>query len=403
MPGTTQDLLDSFARTTDEIVTLAEFKEKLSSGRKLRIKYGVDVTAPLLHLGHGVNLWMMREMQDAGHTVVFLIGDFTTRVGDPTGRSQTRPVISRDEIEANAEEFINQVSVILRTEPEVFEVRRNSEWWDSMSLDEFMSLLSMVNHGRLIARDMFQRRIEEGSEIHMHEFLYPVLQGYDSYALESDLTIVGTDQLFNELMGRFYQSRLGQAPQIVITTKITAGIDGGEKMSMSLGNFISIAHSARDMFGRTMSIPDHLIVPYLEVYTTVPAGTVEELRNGLEDRSTHPMDAKRFLARQIVARYHGDAAATEESEWFTRTFSERELPTDAPTVTVAPGTGLFAVLEAALPETSRKEIRRLLAAGSVSIDGTKEPEAERVPADGSLLRVGKRRWFRIAHGDAGTG
>ncbi|MGO9198272.1 MAG: tyrosine--tRNA ligase [Acidimicrobiales bacterium] len=403
MPGTTQDLLDSFARTTDEIVTLAEFKEKLSSGRKLRIKYGVDVTAPLLHLGHGVNLWMMREMQDAGHTVVFLIGDFTTRVGDPTGRSQTRPVISRDEIEANAEEFINQVSVILRTEPEVFEVRRNSEWWDSMSLDEFMSLLSMVNHGRLIARDMFQRRIEEGSEIHMHEFLYPVLQGYDSYALESDLTIVGTDQLFNELMGRFYQSRLGQAPQIVITTKITAGIDGGEKMSKSLGNFISIAHSARDMFGRTMSIPDHLIVPYLEVYTTVPAGTVEELRNGLEDRSTHPMDAKRFLARQIVARYHGDAAATEESEWFTRTFSERELPTDAPTVTVAPGTGLFAVLEAALPETSRKEIRRLLAAGSVSIDGTKEPEAERVPADGSLLRVGKRRWFRIAHGDAGTG
>ncbi len=363
----------------------------------------MDVTAPLLHLGHGVNLWMMREMQDAGHTVVFLIGDFTTRVGDPTGRSQTRPVISRDEIEANAEEFINQVSVILRTEPEVFEVRRNSEWWDSMSLDEFMSLLSMVNHGRLIARDMFQRRIEEGSEIHMHEFLYPVLQGYDSYALESDLTIVGTDQLFNELMGRFYQSRLGQAPQIVITTKITAGIDGGEKMSKSLGNFISIAHSARDMFGRTMSIPDHLIVPYLEVYTTVPAGTVEELRNGLEDRSTHPMDAKRFLARQIVARYHGDAAATEESEWFTRTFSERELPTDAPTVTVAPGTGLFAVLEAALPETSRKEIRRLLAAGSVSIDGTKEPEAERVPADGSLLRVGKRRWFRIAHGDAGTG
>ena len=276
MPGTTQDLLDSFARTTDEIVTLAEFKEKLSSGRKLRIKYGVDVTAPLLHLGHGVNLWMMREMQDAGHTVVFLIGDFTTRVGDPTGRSQTRPVISRDEIEANAEEFINQVSVILRTEPEVFEVRRNSEWWDSMSLDEFMSLLSMVNHGRLIARDMFQRRIEEGSEIHMHEFLYPVLQGYDSYALESDLTIVGTDQLFNELMGRFYQSRLGQAPQIVITTKITAGIDGGEKMSKSLGNFISIAHSARDMFGRTMSIPDHLIVPYLKVYTTVPAGTVEE-------------------------------------------------------------------------------------------------------------------------------
>ena len=275
MPGTTEDLLDSFARTTDEIVTLEEFKEKLSSGRKLRIKYGVDVTAPLLHIGHGVNLWMMREMQDAGHTVVFLIGDFTTRVGDPTGKSQTRPVISRDEIERNAEEFITQVSVILRTEPEVFEVRRNSEWWDTMSLDEFMSLLSMVNHGRLIARDMFQRRIEEGSEIHMHEFLYPVLQGYDSFALESDLTIVGTDQLFNEMMGRFYQSRLGQEPQIVITTKITAGIDGGEKMSKSLGNFISIAHTPRDMFGRTMSVPDELIVPRRDTpRAAVPAGSV---------------------------------------------------------------------------------------------------------------------------------
>jgi tyrosyl-tRNA synthetase len=397
MPGTTEDLLDSFARTTDEVVTLEEFKEKLSSGRKLRIKYGVDVTAPLLHIGHGVNLWMMREMQDAGHTVVFLIGDFTTRVGDPTGKSQTRPVISRDEIERNAEEFITQVSVILRTEPEVFEVRRNSEWWDTMSLDEFMSLLSMVNHGRLIARDMFQRRIEEGSEIHMHEFLYPVLQGYDSFALESDLTIVGTDQLFNEMMGRFYQSRLGQEPQIVITTKITAGIDGGEKMSKSLGNFISIAHSPRDMFGRTMSIPDELIVPYLEVYTRVPTGTVDDMRSGLADQSAHPMDAKRFLAQQIVARYYGDDAAKDESEWFTRTFSQRELPTDVPTVTVAPGTGLFDLLEAALTGTSRKEIRRLLAASSVSIDGVKESDPDFVAPEGSLLRVGKRRFFQVAH------
>ncbi|MGO9558303.1 MAG: tyrosine--tRNA ligase [Acidimicrobiales bacterium] len=398
MPGPTEDLLDSFARTTDEIVTLEEFKEKLASGRKLRIKYGVDVTAPLLHLGHGVNLWMMREMQDAGHTVVFLIGDFTTRVGDPTGRSQTRPVISRDEIEANAEAFITQVSVVLRTEPEVFEVRRNSEWWDTMSLDEFMSILSMVNHGRLIARDMFQRRMDEGSEIQMHEFLYPVLQGYDSFALESDLTIVGTDQLFNELMGRFYQSRLGQEPQVVITTKITPGIGGGEKMSKSLGNFISLAHSPRDMFGRTMSIPDDLIVPYLEVYTRVPTGTVDGIRAGLADRSTHPMDAKRFLAQQIVARYYGDDAAKDESEWFTRTFSQRELPTDVPTIAVAPGTGLFDLLEAALAGTSRKEIRRLLAAGSVSIDGEKQSDPELVPADGSLLRVGKRRWFKVSHG-----
>jgi tyrosyl-tRNA synthetase len=401
MPGETAKLLDSFARTTDEIVTLDELKEKLASGRKLRIKYGVDVTAPFLHLGHGVNLWMMREMQDAGHVVVFLIGDFTTRVGDPTGKSQTRPVIAREEIEHNAEEFIKQVSIVLRTDPEVFEVRRNSEWWGPMSVDELMSLLSIVTHGRLIGRDMFQRRIEEGTEIHMHEFLYPVLQGYDSYELQSDLTIVGTDQLFNEMMGRHYQSRLGQDPQVVITTRITPGIDGGEKQSKSIGNYISLAHSPRDMFGRTMSIPDSLIVPYLEVYTDVPMTAVDEIRHALEAGTTHPMEAKAYLASRIVARYHGDVVAGAEEAWFTSTFSRRQSPTDVPVVDVREGTCLFDVLVAALDGTSRNEVRRLLGSNSVSVEGEKVDDPESVPAAGSLLRVGKRRWFRIEHGGGG--
>ncbi|MHB8244095.1 MAG: tyrosine--tRNA ligase [Acidimicrobiales bacterium] len=397
MPGSPEDLLDSFARTTDQIVTLEEFRQKLASGRRLRIKYGVDVTAPLLHLGHAVNLWMMREMQEAGHTVVFLIGDFTTRVGDPTGKSQTRPIIPREEIEHNAIEFIAQVSRVLRTEPELFEVRRNSEWWDSMSLDELMSLLSMVTHGRLIARDMFQRRLEEGSEIHMHELLYPVLQGYDSFALKSDLTIVGTDQLFNEMMGRHYQSRLGQEAQVVITTRITPGIDGGEKQSKSIGNYISIAHSPRDMYGRAMSIPDHLTLPYLEVYTTVPMQELEELRRSLDAGSTHPMEVKRFLARQIVSRYHGDEIARSEEEWFANAFSRREQPSDVPEVEVPVGSDLFGILVASLEGVSRNEIRRLLAAGSVSIDGSKKLQGDTPVPDGSLVRVGKRRWYRVRH------
>lgn len=401
MTGDSSDLLNSFARTTDEIVTLEEFKEKLASGRKLRIKYGVDVTAPLLHLGHGVNLWMMREMQDAGHVVVFLIGDFTTRVGDPTGRSRTRPVIDRSEIEENATEFIAQVSRVLRTDPDVFEVRRNSEWWDAMSVDEVMSLLAMVTHGRLLAREMFQRRIEAGNEIYMHEFLYPVLQGYDSYVLESDLTIVGTDQLFNEMMGRFYQSRLGQPPQVVITTRITPGIDGGEKQSKSLGNYISLAHSPREMYGRTMSIPDTLTIPYLEVYTTVPLTQVAELRAGLEKGDRHPMETKRLLAREIVGRYYGPEKAAEEDAWFESTFSRRQQPEDVPVVTVPPAASLFDALVSALPEESRNQIRRLLADGSVSIEGEKVFEGEAAVPDNALVRIGKRRWVRVRHEDGG--
>lgn len=401
MPGTPDDLLDSFARTTEEVVTLAELKDKLASGRRLRIKYGVDVTAPWLHLGHAVNLWMMRDMQDAGHVVIFLIGDFTTRVGDPTGRSETRPVIPRHEIEQNAAEFIEQVSAVLRTDPEVFEVRRNSEWWDTMSLDEFMSLLSLVTHGRLIGRDMFQRRLEQGTEIHMHELLYPVLQGYDSYALQSDLTIVGSDQLFNEMMGRHYQSRLGQEPQVVLTTKITPGIDGSEKQSKHLGNYIALTHSARDKYGRAMSIPDRLILPYLEVYTDVPMPEVDTIREELEAGTLHPMAAKRLLASAIVARYHGRATALAEDAWFERTFSRHELPEDVPVVTVEPGSDLFGFLETALAGTSRNEIRRLLGAGSVSIDSERSTDPHAIPPDASLVRVGKRRFFRVHHSPGG--
>ena len=198
--------LDLLGRTVDEAFTLDELRARLAEGRPLRIKYGVDVTAPFLHIGHAVNLWLMRHLQDAGHKVLFLIGDFTTRIGDPTGKNHARREIPRDEIEANAQEFIRQVALVLRTDPEVFEVRRNSEWYEKMTLDGFMSLLAMVTHARLIQRDMFQRRLQNGMDIHMHEMLYPVLQGYDSVMLESDLTIVGSDQLFNELMGRFYRS-----------------------------------------------------------------------------------------------------------------------------------------------------------------------------------------------------
>ena len=211
-------VLDAFARTTDEIVTLDELRGVLRSGRQIRIKYGVDVTAPMMHIGHAVNLWMMRELQEIGHKVVFLIGDFTTRIGDPTGRDKLRPVITEEEIARNAEAFIEQVGKVLLTDEDVVEVRRNSEWFGDLPTSKFLSLMEMVTHERLLSRDMFRKRIEEGAGLYMHELTYPIIQGYDSVELESDLTIVGSDQLFNEMMGRFYQERFSQKPQVIITT-----------------------------------------------------------------------------------------------------------------------------------------------------------------------------------------
>ena len=255
-PNTSQiPILEIIRRNIEECISLTQLEKKLSSKKQLLIKYGVDVTAPFLHLGHAVNLWMMRTFQEYGHKVIFLIGDFTTKIGDPTGRDTQRKLLSDEEMKLNAQEFIRQVSLVLLTDPEVFSIRRNSEWYDKMALSEFIELTSMVTHAKLIQRDMFQKRIENHREIFMHEMLYPLLQGYDSVMLKSDLTIVGSDQLFNELMGRFYQERFGQEPQIVITSRITPGIDGREKQSKSIGNYIALIDSPREKFGKIMSIP----------------------------------------------------------------------------------------------------------------------------------------------------
>src|SRR5258708_31806350 len=256
MGMTNQALLEHFARTTDEMFAPEEFRRLLTSGRQLRIKYGIDVTAPYLHTGLAVNLWMMRALQDMGHRVIFLIGDFTTGIGDPTGRDLMRPVLPRDEITRNAEAFIEQARMVLRfDDPELLEIRRNSEWYEQMSVTELLRLFSMITHARLISRDMFQARIQQGREIHMHEMLYPVLQGHDSVVLQSDLTIIGSDQLFNEMLGRFYQERSGQAPQVIITSNITPGLDGKAKPSKSLGNYIRLRHSPRAKFLPTMTLP----------------------------------------------------------------------------------------------------------------------------------------------------
>ena len=391
----TDAVLDAFARTTQQTYSPGELRALLSSGRQLRIKYGVDVTAPFLHIGHAVNLWMMRRLQDMGHRVLFLIGDFTTRIGDPTGRNKARPVIPPAEIEANAERFIAQARMVLRfDDPNLLEIRRNSEWYDAMPAGELLRLLSFVTHARLAARDMFQARMAEGLDIHMHEMIYPVLQGYDSWALGSDLTIIGTDQLFNEMLGRFIQEKLGQPPQVIITTKITPGLDGKAKQSKSLGNYVGLGHSPRDQYGRLMTLPDALIPEYLRVYTEMPLAQVAEVESRL---AADPLACKHLLAHAVVARYHGEAVAGRERDWFIATFSQRQAPSDMPEVRVAavPLPAIEVLSRHFGAARSKSALRRLFQQRAVTCDGATLTQPDDIidPQDGMIFQVGKRAWF----------
>lgn len=396
MSRATDDILKFFERTGDQFFSKKEFVERLNSGRQLRIKYGVDVTAPTLHIGHAVNLWLMRYLQGLGHKVVFLIGDYTTRIGDPDGRMETRPVIPREDIEKNAKAFIDQARMILRfDDPGLIEVRYNSEWFDKMPASHLMELLSQVTHARLISRDMFQKRIAQKKDIHAHELIYPVLQGWDSVMVKSDLAIIGSDQLFNEMMGRFFQEKQGQKPQTLVTTKITMGTDGKHKQSKSLGNYIGLADSPRDKFGRVMSIPDELIEDYFRVYTDVP---LEQIDAWADDIARHPRHMKAKLAYAIVGRYHGHEVAAGESDWFDKTFSKRKVPEDIPVITVYHHR--LSVLELAMlahPEKSKSAMRRLIAQGAVELNDEKftSPDSHIIVKNDDILKIGKREWFRI--------
>lgn len=390
-------VLDEFARTTEEIISLEQFKKLLNSGRQIRIKYGVDVTAPYLHIGHAVNLWMMRRLQDLGHKVIFLVGDFTTRIGDPTGKNTLRPVIPPEEIEQNARAFIEQARMVLRfDDPNLLEIRFNSEWYNRMPALDLLQLLSEVSHARLISRDMFQNRINQGEDIRMHEIVYPVLQGYDSVVLNSDLTIIGTDQLFNEMLGRFYQEKAGQEPQVIITTRITPGIDGKAKQSKSLGNYIGLGHSPKDKFGRVMRIPDTLVLTYFEVYTDLSRSELEKLPGEIEK---DPMSCKLRLAEEIVKRYHGSEAAAQEREAFVKTFSKRQVPAEIPEINLTAGPQRAVdLLKTFFGEAkSNRELERLFSQGAISLNGQTltRPKEVLIPADNDVWQVGKRAWLRV--------
>ncbi len=389
-------ILSHFDRTADQYFSREELYDKLRKGRSLRIKYSVDVRTPLLHIGHAVNLWLMRYMQDLGHKVVFVIGDFTTRIGDPDGRLETRPFMSADEVAENIQSFTEQAKLVLRfDDPNLIEIRRNSEWYDKMSMSAFIDLASLVTQAKLLSRDTFRARVAHNREIYVHETLYPILQGYDSVVVESDLAIIGSDQLFNESMGRLLQEKYGKAPQSIVTTQITPGIDGRGKQSKGQGNYIGLLHSPRDKFGRTMSIPDELITRYFKMYTDTPLNEIAKMSDFIE---SDPRDAKLRLARAIVARYHGDTISAAEQDYFEHTVSKGMPPEVLPTVAVM-GPQIEALDLVALCRygKSRSDTRRLIRQGGVELDGQKlkDPEALLTVKTGDILKVGKRDWFRI--------
>ncbi|HXE71192.1 MAG TPA: tyrosine--tRNA ligase [Candidatus Nitrosotenuis sp.] len=378
------------SRGAAEIISPEDLMARLRTGRPLRVKLGLDPTAPHIHLGFAVVLRKLRQFQDFGHQVVLLIGDFTARVGDPTGRSETRKVLTPEEIQANAQTYKEQFSLIL--DPERTEVRFNSEWLEPMRFADVVHLCSHYTVARILERDDFAQRYRSGIPIHMHEILYPLMQGYDSVALRADVEMGGTDQKFNNLVGRELQRAWGQPPQVVFLMPILEGLDGVQKMSKSLGNYVGITEPPLEMFGKLMSLPDRLVERYFELCTDVP---MDEVRRRLA--TEHPMECKKWLAREIITIYHGaQAARAAQAEW-ERVFSQRQYPSEMPEVEIPAaelqegGIDLVRLLPRLGLAGSGREAMRLITQGGVEIDGVRCTERRALSLrDGSVVHVGRR-------------
>jgi tyrosyl-tRNA synthetase len=374
-------------RNAVDCLPAGELERRLGRGRPLRVKLGIDPTSPDIHVGHTVVLQKLREFQDAGHVAVLIIGDYTARVGDPSGRSATRPVLSGDEIDAHARTYMEQATKVLRDDPGVLEVRRNSEWLD-MPMEELFRLVRHPTVARLLERDDFAKRMAAAQPISLLELLYPVLQGYDSVCVRADVELGGTDQTFNLLMGRDLQTAYGQEPQVVLTTPLINGIDGARKMSKSYDNHVGITEAPEEMYGRTMRIPDTILGEWYDVLLGAPVPD-----------GVGPRDAKRALARALVERFHGAEAAAAGEAHFDRLFVAREAPVDVPEHAFASdnGTVHLPALIADVFGGSRSDARRAVAQGGVKLDGEPVAELDLAPErlDGALLQVGKRRFARL--------
>ena len=381
----------ALARGATEVISPAELAAKIALGRPLRIKLGMDPTAPDLHLGHSLTLKKMRDFQNAGHTVIFLVGDFTAMIGDPTGRNEARKPLSRDQIERNAETYRAQAFKIL--DRDLTEVRFNSEWMNELGVRRLIEIAAKVSVARLLERDDFEKRLAAEEPLFLHELLYPVIQGYDSVALQADLEIGGTDQKFNMLVGRELQRHFGQAPQAVMTMPLLEGLDGVRKMSKSYGNYVGLTDKPEDMYGKLMSVPDRLMVRYYELLTTARSEEIAAVKSG----GLHPMEAKKRLARTLVTEYHGAPAATRAEEYFESKHQRREVPASAQVYRIAEDLWICELIKQLQFTPSTSEARRLVSQGAVRVDGRTITDVNFrfVPGEHKVLEVGKRRVARI--------
>ena len=389
--------LPEIMRGAEELLVVGELEQKLAQGRPLRIKAGFDPTAPDLHLGHTVLINKLRAFQEFGHEILFLIGDFTGMIGDPTGKNSTRPPLTAEDVKTNAETYKEQVFKIL--DPEKTRVVFNSEWMGGMSAAELIALASKQTVARMLERDDFSKRYKSNQPIAIHEFLYPMVQGYDSVALEADVELGGTDQKFNLLMGRQLQQSWGQPPQVVLTMPLLEGLDGVNKMSKSLGNYIGITDAPEDMFGKLMSISDDLMWRYFELLSFRPIEETAALQKRVAE-GANPRDIKYELGLELVARFHGDVAAQQAQASFVKRFRGGETPEDIEEFSLESTDGVLGIadiLRSAGLVASNSEAFRMIQQGAVKVDGEKIVDRTLVIESGSrhILQVGKRKFARV--------
>ncbi len=400
-PRSPEEQLDLLRRGAVEIISEEDLLAKLRQGRPLRVKLGVDPSAPDIHLGIAIVLRKLRQFQDLGHQAILVVGDFTGMIGDPSEKKKTRPMLTREEIQRNVATYRDQYGKIL--DPKKTKVVFNSEWLGPMTFEDVIRLGAKTTVARVLERDDFANRLRSGVPVFMHELLYPLCQAMDSVQLQADVELGGTDQKFNNLMGRDLQREFGQEPQVVLLTPLLVGLDGVEKMSKSLGNAVGIADPPDEMYGKVMSLPDALIVHFFEFCTDVPMDEIEKIAQGLEGGSIHPRDAKARLAREIVTMWHGKTKADQAERAFARVFVEKDVPAEVPEGTVGRDElkqgriRLIKLLVLTGLAESSGEARRLISQGGVSVDGdrVRQVDADVAITDGVVLRVGKRRFVRV--------
>ena len=397
-----KEQVEQLKRGTVEIFNEKELGERLIDAakekRQLRVKLGMDPTAPDIHLGHTVVMRKMRQFQDMGHKAVLIIGDYTARIGDPTGVNTTRPMLSSEQIDINAKTYLEQAGKVLDTAEDKLEVRYNSRWLEKMTLMELIQLAAKKTVAQMLQRDSFKQRLQNDIDVYTHEFIYPLMQGYDSVAVQSDVELGGTDQTFNNLVGRDIQRAYGQKAQIVITMPILVGLDGKEKMSKSKGNYIGVTDSPKDMFGKVMSISDEMMENYFTLLTDIPAEKIKEL---VDSQKTHPKESKVFLGKTIIKQFYDEAAAQGAADEFEKVFAQKQIPQDMPEVKIS-GEPVTAakLLTACNLVASGGEAKRLIAGGGMSVDGEKvaDPNKSITPANGMIVRAGKLKFAKLMVG-----